>query len=81
MSENQIEQLDAAIIRNESGLIIQIHRLACVQQKLTKSLVVGWSGSEMTGAHMDLRNIATQIERLAKEMSDLQNARASAERV
>lgn len=55
------------VIMVENRLIIQIHRLACVQQKLTKALVHGWIGSEVVGAYMDMRNIATQIELLAKD--------------
>ncbi len=51
----------------ESRLIIQLYRLAGVQHKLTKQLVNGRSISEITGAHMDLRNIAAQIEALTKD--------------
>lgn len=59
---------ERAIYRWEGGLIIQIDRLADVQKRLTKQLVVGRLPSEVAGAYMDLRNIANQIERLTKEM-------------
>ena len=52
----------AITTRAENLLIIQIHRLATVQAKLTKSLALGWSFSEIKGAYMDLHNIANEIE-------------------
>ena len=65
--------LEQAVIRWEGGLIIQIHRLAQVNAKLMNQLVRGRMDSEIVGSYGDLRNIANQLERLAKEGRDLEN--------
>ena len=65
MSQDQLMQKRVLIW--EGTLIVQLHRLTGVVHTLTKQLTYGAINSEITGAYMDLRNIANQIEQIANE--------------
>lgn len=55
------------ILMWEGRVIIQLHRLAGVNLKLTKQLANGAVDSELKAVSLDLHNIANCIEKLRKE--------------
>jgi hypothetical protein len=59
-----MEQPSQALIDAENGLILQLHRVAMAQQRMTKALAVGWSDSEIRGASADLIAAGNEVERI-----------------
>lgn len=64
---------DPALLRAENRLILQLHRVADAQRRMTKALAVGWCDSELRGAAADLVAAGNEVERIRHELSVCQS--------
>lgn len=59
-----MEQPSPALLDAENRLILQLHRVAMAQQRMTKALAVGWTDSEIRGAAADLIAAGNAVEQI-----------------